>query len=82
MIKELEVYIGGIKYLVEIDLDEECVVGVFSVAVWNGKKHIDIPMTSNELERFFERYEDELNEAWINERTASEILALEERGKD
>lgn len=82
MIKELEVYIGGIKYLVEIDLDEECVVGVFSVAVWNGKKHVDIPMTSNERERFFERYEDELNEAWINERKASAILAMEERGQD
>lgn len=82
MIKKLEVYIGGIKYLVEIDIDEECVVGVFSVAVWNGKKHIDIPMTSNELERFFERYEDELNEAWINERRVSEILAMEERGQD
>ena len=82
MIKELEIYIGGIKYLVEIDLDEECVVGVFSVAVWDGKRHVDIPMTNNERERFFKRYEDDLNDAWLTERTATAILALEERGRE
>ncbi len=81
MINELEIKIGGITYELEIDVDEECVVGVFSVAIWDTKnrKEIDVPMSGEELQEFFERYQDELNEAYTDEKAARAQLAAEER---
>lgn len=84
MINELEIKIGGITYELEIEVDEECVVGVFSVAIWDtkNKKEIDVPMSGKELQEFFERYEDELNEAYLDDKIATATLAMEERGLD
>lgn len=81
MINELEIKIGGITYELEIEVDEECVVGVFSVAIWDTKnrKEIDVPMSGKELQEFFERYQDELNEAYKDEKAARAQLAAEER---
>ena len=84
MIKELEIKIGGITYELEIEVDEECVVGVYSVSVWNEKtkKEMYIPMSGKELVEFFDRYEDELNQRYIDEKIAIATIAMEERGQD
>lgn len=81
---ELEIKIGGITYEVEVDIDEESVVGVMSVNIWDNKhrKEIEVPMTNEELEEFYERYQDDLNDKYITERVARATLAMEERGQD
>ena len=81
---ELEIKIGGITYEVEVDVDEECVVGVMSVNIWDNKnkKEIEVPMTIKELNEFYERYQDDLNDKYITERVAKAKLAMEERGLD
>ena len=81
---ELEIKIGGITYEVEVDIDEESVVGVMSVNIWDNKnrKEIEVPMTNKELEEFYERYQDDLNDKYITECVARATLAMEERGQD
>lgn len=81
---ELEIKIGGITYEVEVDVDDESVVGVMSVAIWDNKnrKEIEVPMTNTELEEFYERYQDDLNDKYITECVATATLAMEERGLD
>lgn len=81
---ELEIKIGGITYEVEVDIDEESVVGVMSVNIWDNKhrKEIEVPMTNEELEEFYERYQDDLNDKYITESVARATLAMEERGQD
>ena len=81
---ELEIKIGGITYEVEADVDDESVVGVMSVAIWDNKnrKEIEVPMTNKEREEFYERYQDDLNDKYITERIARATLAMEERGQD
>lgn len=81
---ELEIKIGGITYEVDVDIDEESVVGVMSVNIWDNKhrKEIEVPMTNEELEEFYERYQDDLNDKYITESVARATLAMEERGQD
>ena len=81
---ELEIKIGGITYEVEVDVDEESVVGVMSVNIWDNKnkKEIEVPMTIKELNEFYERYQDDLNDKYITECVAKATLAMEERGQD
>lgn len=81
---ELEIKIGGITYEVEVDVDEESVVGVMSVNICDNKnkKEIEVPMTIKELNEFYERYQDDLNDKYITECVAKATLAMEERGQD
>ena len=77
---ELELVIGGILYNVEIDLEDNYVSGVESVEVYDGEGnsfHID--MTPDELGQFYERYEDDLNDAYTAREVAKAELAAEER---
>ena len=77
---EIEITVGGISYIAEVDLEENYVSGVESVEVYDGEGntfHID--MSQEQLKEFHERYEDELNEAYRNHQIAQAELAAEER---
>ena len=77
---ELELELGGILYNVEIDLEEGYVCGVESVEVYDGEGnsfHID--MTYEQMNQFFERYEDALNDAYQADKVARAEQAAEER---
>lgn len=76
---ELELKIGGIGYLVDVDIDEEYVVSVFEVSVFDGEMTLPIDMNSKDLEDFYERYEDELNEAYQDHKIALAESYAEER---
>lgn len=76
---ELELKIGGIGYLVEVDIDDDYVISVFEVSVFDGEKTLPIDMNSKDLEEFYERYEDELNEAYQDHKIALAESAAEER---
>lgn len=77
--EEIELKIGGITYDVEVDVDEDYVCGVMSVEVYDGESFHDIEMKSADLEDFYNRYQDELNEAYTDEKAARAQLAAEER---
>ena len=76
---EIEMKLGGITYDVEIDVEDNYVCGVMEVSVYDGVQFHNISMKKSELEDFYNRYEDELNEAYTNEKLATEELAAEER---
>lgn len=76
---ELELNLGGIIYDVEVDIDEEYVCDVMSVEVYDGEKFHKIKMTNNDLMCFYEKYQDELNEAYQSEMVARAELAAEEK---
>lgn len=77
---ELELKIAGINYWVRLDIEEEYVSGVLEVGVFDGEE-ITIPlyMSDKDLVDFYERYEDELNEAYQSEMVARAELAAEEK---
>ena len=62
--KEIEIKIGGIYYKVEVDIDDDYVVQVFSVSVWDSREYHKIKMIKSELNTFYKFYEDLLNEGW------------------
>lgn len=76
---EIEVNLGGIIYDMEVDIDDNYVCDVMSVEVYDGEKFHKLKMTSNDLKSFYEKYQDELNEAYQNEMEARAELAAEER---
>jgi len=76
---EIELNLGGIIYDVEVDIDEEYVCDVMSVEVYDGEKFHKIKMTNNDLMCFYEKYQDELNEAYQSEMIAKAEMAAEER---
>lgn len=76
---EIEVNLGGIIYDVEVDIDDEYVCDVMGVEVYDGEKFHEIKMTNNDLMCFYEKYEDELNEAYQSEMVARAELAAEEK---
>lgn len=76
---ELELNLGGIIYDVEVDIDDEYVCDVMGVEIYDGKKFHKIKMTNNDLKCFYEKYEDELNEAYQSEMVARAELAAEEK---
>lgn len=63
---KIEMEVGGISYRVEVDvdIDAECVIGIFGVEVFDGKDFHLIKMSQKELEGFEEMYQDNLNEAY------------------
>lgn len=63
---ELEMRVGGICYLVEVDVDSDCdcIIGIFNVKVFDGDNYHLIKMSQKELESFEEMYNDNLNEAY------------------
>lgn len=77
----IEIKTGGISYNCDIDVDDEYVVGVFSVEVWDGEEYLPINMTESELEDFYEKYVDELNEAYDSQQIAMAEIACEERAE-
>lgn len=76
---ELELNLGGIIYDVEVDIDDEYVCDVMGVEIYDGEKFHKIKMTNNDLMCFYEKYEDELNEAYQSEMVARAELAAEEK---
>ena len=80
MNEELELKIGGITYDVEVDIDDDYVCSVRSVDVWDGEESFfNLSMKKNELEDFYNMYEDALNEAYATEKIARAEMAAEER---
>lgn len=69
---------GGISYNVEIEAEDEYVVGVYSVEVWDGEEYLPINMTESELEDFYEKYVDDLNEAYESHQIAMAEIAHED----
>lgn len=76
---ELELKIGGIGYLVEVDIDDDYVISVFEVSVFDGEMSLPIDMNKKDLEDFYERYEDDLNEAYQSHKIALAESCAEER---
>ena len=77
---ELELKIAGINYWVRLDIEEEYVSGVLEVAVFDGEEiTIPIYMSDKDLVDFYERYEDELNEAYQDHKIALAESYAEER---
>lgn len=76
---ELEVKLGGITYSVEIDIDDEYVSAVFSVEVYDGQMFVPLSLTEDELDDFYTRYEDDLNEAYQDHKIALAECCAEER---
>ena len=76
---EIEVNLGGIIYDVEVDIDDNYVCDVMSVEVYDGEKFHKLKMTNNDLMCFYEKYQDELNEAYQSEMVARAELAAEEK---
>lgn len=77
---ELELSIGGINYIVQVDVEDNYVIGVCGVSVYNGEIYTDIvSMTGEDTEKFFETYEDQLNEAYQSHLIAAAEMAGEER---
>lgn len=63
--KEISLEIGGITYYVECSLVDDFVIDVHNVRIRLGYNNIpDIKMTDKELEEFYQRYCDDLNDAW------------------
>lgn len=76
---ELDIKVGGIRYNVELDTEDNHVTAVMSVQVDTGVEFTDIVMTNEELNEFFERYEDDLNEAYQAYLVATAECAAEEK---
>ena len=76
---EIEVNLGGIIYDVEVDVDDNYVCDVMSVEVYDGTKFHKLKMTNNDLMCFYEKYQDELNDAYQSEMVARAELAAEEK---
>lgn len=74
----LEFKLGGINYKCEVDIDDEYVVGVFSVEVWDGGAYLSVDMTDDELEEFYDMYEGALNQAYQDHKTAMAEVAAED----
>ena len=72
---------GGISYNCEIDVDDGYVVGVFSVKVFDGEDYLPIGMTDSELEDFYEKYVDDLNEAYESHQIVMAEIAYEDRAE-
>lgn len=75
---ELEMKIGGLDYSLEIDVDEDYVVGVNKVSVFDGKIYFPIDMNKKELADFYDFYEDYLNESWQDRKIALAECCAEE----
>lgn len=76
---ELDIKMGGIRYNVEIDTEDNHVTAVMGVQVDTGVEFTDIVMTNEELNEFFERYEDDLNDAYQAHLVAVAEWAAEEK---
>ena len=76
---EIELNLGGIIYEVEVDIDDEYVCDVMGVEIYDGEKFHKIKMTNNDLMCFYEKYQDELNEAYQDHKIALAESVAEER---
>lgn len=76
---EIELNLGGIVYDVEVDIEDNYVCDVMSVEIYDGEKFHKLKMTNNDLMCFYEKYQDELNDAYTSEMVALAELAAEER---
>lgn len=78
--KELEVNLGGIQYLVEVDIDSDRIYKVFSVSIFVEGNYHKLPMTAADRNTFLYWYEDALNECW-EEYKENEDLYLRTKGE-
>lgn len=68
---ELTLKIAGIGYWVRVDIEDEYVSNVLEVGVFDGEEiTIPIYMSDKDLEDFFNRYEDDLNQAYQDRKIA------------
>lgn len=56
--------VGGIDYLVDAELEDESVVAVYSVEIWDGEFYRPIEMDDEQLSDFYDTYRDNMNEAY------------------
>lgn len=56
--------VGGIDYLVDVDLEDKMVTAVYSVEIWDGEFYRPIVMDDEQLSDFFDTYRDNMNEAY------------------
>lgn len=77
---ELNLKIAGIGYWVRVDIEDEYVSNVLEVGVFDGEElTIPIYMSDKDLEDFFNRYEDDLNQAYQDHKTAFAESCAEEK---
>ncbi|MBO7735934.1 MAG: hypothetical protein J6S67_25415 [Methanobrevibacter sp.] len=77
---ELELVIGGITYNVRVDIDDEYVCSVMDIMVFDGgARFIPILLDDKQLKAFYDRYEDELQQAYEEHKIAMAESAGEER---
>ena len=76
---ELDIKIGGIRYNVELETEDNYVTAVNSVQVDTGTEVTDIVMIQRELDEFFAKYEDELNDAYRAYLVATAEMNAEEK---
>lgn len=79
---ELEMTIAGITYKVNVDAEDDYVIGVLGVSVWDGEEaFFEISLKDEELDEFYDTYVDQLNEAYIDWKVARAEMALDMRGE-
>jgi hypothetical protein len=62
----LEFTVGGIDYLVDVDLEDKMITAVHSVEIWDGENYRLIEMDDEQLSDFFDTYRDNMNDAYDN----------------
>lgn len=75
---ELDITIGGVDYNISIDVDDGYVDNVNGVSVYTRDGLIDLELDDDKCDQFFERYEDDLNEAYQDHLVAVSECAAEE----
>ena len=63
---KLDMEVGGITYLVEVDLENECVSDVLGVEVFDGRDYCSIKMDNAQLSDFLKSYQDNLDDAYAD----------------
>jgi hypothetical protein len=76
---ELDMKVGGISYSVSVEVEDEYVIGVNDVEVFDGENYFPVEMSQKELDEFYNHYEDELNECYRNSVIAYAECCAEEK---
>jgi len=77
--KGLDIEIGGVTYNVSMEVDDGYVIGVNYVSVYTCDGLISLAMDTEKCEQFYERYVDELNEAYQDNQIVIAESIAEER---
>ena len=70
---------GGLEFQVEADAENEYVIGINKVAIWNNKDKRYVEVSVDDSSEFMDTFEDSLQEAYREYLEDLEIAAAEER---